>query len=163
MEIKDLVSQLHQQWLIAKDLRRQRCMDSHMIEVAKKLAACDMFRGDESIAELARLFATPRGLEFCLASNFPNLATLRLFKPYNPAKYGIYIDAGIITLRNPRMAILIGKTVATVKCDTCDKHTVVTMHGATATVLASEWAVVYTETGPSTNIVRRTSDHAIFV
>lgn len=163
MEMKELIEQVHRQWLIAKDLRRQRCEASHMNVVAEKLAACDIFKGTEDIAEIARLFTSPQGVEFCLAANFPNLATLRLFKRYNPERYGFYIDAGNITLKNPKTAVLIGKTIATIKCDTCENHTVITIHGASATVLAAGWAVVRTETGASTNIVRRTSDNAIIL
>ena len=101
--------------------------------------------------------------QFCLAANFPNLATFRLFKRFNPEQYSFYIDAGNITLKNPKTAVLIGKTTATIKCDTCENHTVITMHGASATVLASGWAVVRTEAGVSTNIIRRTSDNAIIL
>lgn len=131
--------------------------------VAEKLAACNIFKGTEDIAGIARLFTSPQGVEFCLAANFPNLATLRLFKRFNPERYGIYIDAGDITLKNPKTAVLIGRTTATVKCDTCENHTVTTMHGATATVLASGWAVVRTEAGASTSIIRRTTDNAIIL
>ena len=115
------------------------------------------------IAGIARLFTSPQGVEFCLAANFPNLATFRLFKRFNPEQYSFYIDAGNITLKNPKTAVLIGKTTATIKCDTCENHTVITMHGASATVLASGWAVVRTEAGVSTNIIRRTSDNAIIL
>lgn len=131
--------------------------------VARKLAACDLFKGSEDIPELARLFKSPQGLEFCLAANFPNLATFRMFKPFKPEHYDFYIDAGDITLHNPKTAILIGRTTATIHCNKCQSSTIVTMHGATATVLASGWSVVRTEAGTSTNIVRRTSEHAIIL
>lgn len=134
-----------------------------MSDVAAKLAACNIFKGTEDIAEIASLFVSPQGVEFCLAANFPNLATLRLFKRFNPERYGFYIDAGNISLKNPKTAVLIGKTTATIECDTCASHMIVTMHGATATVLASGWSVVRTEAGISTNIIRRTSDHAIIL
>lgn len=163
MEAKEIIERIHRQWLIAKEQRRQRCEATHMSDVAEKLAACNIFKGTEDIEELARLFVSPQGVEFCLAANFPNLATMRLFKRFKPEKYGFYIDAGNITLKNPKTAVLIGKTTATIKCDTCENHTVITMHGASATVLASGWAVVRTEAGASTNIIRRTADNAIIL
>lgn len=163
MEAKEIIEQIHRQWLVAKEQRRQRCEVTGMSDVAEKLAACDIFKGTEDVAELARLFSSPQGLEFCLAANFPNLATLRLFKRFNPEKYGFYIDAGTITLKNPKTAVLIGRTVATVACDSCASHTVVTMHGAAATVIASGWAVVRVESGVSTSIIRRVSEHAIIL
>lgn len=163
MEAKETIKQIHSQWLVAKEQRRQKCEAHNMHEVARKLAACTLFTGKEDIPELARLFTSPQGLEFCLAANFPNLATFRLFKNSNPERYGIYIDAGDITLHNPKTVVLIGRTTATIHCNKCQNSTIVTLHGATATVLASGWAVVRTEAGIGTNIVRRTSDNAIIL
>lgn len=163
MELKEIIERTHRQWLVAKQLRTERCEIAGKPDVARKLEACDMFKGSENMAEITQLFASPQGLEFCLAANFPNLHTFRLFKPFEPAKYGFYIDAGNITLRNPGTAILIGRTSATVECDSCERHTIVAMHGASAVVAASGWAVVHTEAGISANIVRRTSGHAIIL
>lgn len=163
MEAKETIKQIHSQWLVAKEQRRLRCEARNMDEVAKKLAACTLFTGKEDIPELARLFTSPQGLEFCLAANFPNLATFRLFKNSKLERYGIYIDAGYITLHNPKTAVLIGRTSAMIHCNKCQNSTIVTMHGAAAIVLASGWAVVRTEVGTGTNIVRRTSDNAIIL
>lgn len=163
MEVKELIRQIHRQWLIAKEDRAQKCQAAGLTDVARKLTECSLFKGTEDIAGMAKLLTSTQGLEFCLAANFPTLQSFRLFKPYKLEQYGIYIDAGTITLKNPKIAILLGKTVATVECDTCERHSVVTMHGASATVLASGWAVVFTNSGVSTNIVRRTADHAIIL
>lgn len=163
MDTKDIIERIHSQWLIAKEQRRKKCEAHNMDDVAQKLAACSMFTGKESVSELARLFKSPQGLEFCLAANFPTLATFRIFKPINPERYDFYIDAGDITLTNPKTAILIGRTTATIRCDKCQSSTIVTMHGAAATVLASGWAVVRTEAGHTTNIIRRTSENAIIL
>lgn len=161
--MEQLIKNIHRQWLIAKEQMRQRCLQEHNTDMAHKLATCEMFKGTESLSEVARLFTSPHGLEFCLSANFPNLATLRLFKRSNPQRFGIYIDAGEITLHNPKQAILIGKTTATIKCDTCERHEVVTMHTATAIVLASGWAVVATTAGRGTNITPRAADNAIIL
>ena len=163
MESKDIIKNIYAQWLVAKEQRRQKCETANMHEVARKLAACDMFKGTEDIAGLAALFKTPQGVEFCLAANFPNLATFRLLTRFDPRCFGFYIDAGNVRLKNPETAVLIGKTYATIECDTCTQHTVIAMHGATATVLASGWAVVRTEAGASASIIRRTSDNAIIL
>lgn len=157
------IANIHRQWLIAKEQLRQRCEQAHNTDMAHKLAICEMFKGTESISELAELFTSPQGLEFCITAGFPNLATFRLFKRSNPQRFGVYIDAGEITLHNPRRAILIGRTIATIKCDTCERHEVVTMLGASATVLASGWAVVATTAGKGTNITKRATDNAIIL
>lgn len=163
METNEIIRHIHDQWLVAKEERRRRCEECNKTDAARKLAMCDAFKGSEDISALARLFTSPQGVEFCLAANFPTLATLRLFKPYAPERYGIYIDAGNISLTNPAVAVLIGKTNATIEFNTCARHKVITMHGASATVQASGWAVVRTEAGVSTNIVRRASEHAIIL
>ena len=163
MEAKEIIERLHRQWLVTKEQRRLKCEAHNMDEVARKLAACTLFTGKEDIPELTRLFTTPQGLEFCLAANFPNLATFRMFKPFKPERYDFYIDAGDISLHNPKTAVLIGRTTATIHCDKCQASTIVTMHGATATVLASGWSVVRIETRASTNVIRRTSDNAIIL
>lgn len=163
MELTEIITNIHRQWLVAKEQRRQRCVAGNMGDIAHKLAVCDMFKGSENLADITKLFLTPQGLEFCIAANFPNIATFRLFKPYNLEQYGVYIDAGHITLHNPKVAVLIGRTYATVKCSTCESHEIVTMHGANTIVTATNWAVVHTQQGSGSTIVRRTSGNAVIL
>ncbi len=128
---------------------------------AKQLSCCDLFTGKEGLEELVRLFTSPQGIEFCLKHHFPNTATFRLFKPYNVGRFGIYIDAGDITLNNPRRAILIGRTAATIRCDSTERHEVVVLHGAKALVSASKWAVVFTRVEAGCQLIKTTSENAI--
>lgn len=163
MEYEELLRNVHAQWLAAKELRRVRCEQGNRADVARRLAACGLFKGTEDIGQLAKVFTSPQGMEFCLATGFPNIATMRLFKAYRPERFGIYIDAGQITLRNPETAVLVGRTNATIYCDTCSRHEVAAMHGATATVLASKWAVVHAQSAAGSNIVRRSTDNAVIL
>ncbi len=163
MDAQHLTKQVYEQWLVAKEQHRLRCQAAGKTDIADKLAACTLFKGDESVYELAKLLTSPQGLEFCLATNFPNIATLRLFKPFHPEKYGIYIDAGEITLTNPTSVLIAGRTFATIHCDTTAMHSITAMHGAAATVLASAWAVVSTNVGAASNITKRVSDNAIIL
>ena len=80
-------------------------------EQAKRIGACSLFRGDETLQELCHLLFTPQGREFVLTNLFPSIDTLRLFKPYNPENYGVYIDAGEITIYD-QDAFLIGNTTS---------------------------------------------------
>lgn len=131
---------------------------------AKLLGACTRFTGKEqTLEDIISLFTSPQGLEFCIKNHFPNIATLRLFKQYGVEKYGIYIDAGVITLKNPEKAVLIGKTSATVNCDTCERHEVVFMHGAKGTVNASKWSVVHVATGAGCNVIKNLFNNAIIL
>lgn len=134
-----------------------------MHRVAEKLAGCTLFKGTENVAELTRLFTSPQGREFCLAANFPNLDAFRQFKSFGPERYGFYIDAGDITLTDPETAVLIGNTTATIRCDKCQRNTIVAMHGAKATVLASGWAVVHAESGPAATVTCESTENAIIL
>lgn len=131
---------------------------------AQVIGQCGALRGTESLEEICALLKSPQGVEYCLGHHFPNMATLRLFKPYKPEQYGVYIDAGNITLTNPKSVVLAGRTTASIICDSLDdKHDIVVMHGAKAVVNASKWAVciVAMETGCS--VIKNTSDHAIIL
>lgn len=129
---------------------------------ARLLNACDLFTGKErTLDDIIRLFLSVQGMEFCIKNHFPNMATFRQFKKYNVERFGIYIDAGAITLRNPKRAILIGRTSATINCDALARHEVFLLHGAKAVVNATKWAVVATTVEQGCSIIRNTSDNAI--
>jgi len=130
---------------------------------AKQLNCCDLFKGTEDLQAIIRLFSSPQGIEFCMNNHFPNTSTFRLFKPYNVERHGIYIDAGNITLSNPERAILIGRTCATIDCDTNVRHEVIVLHGAKALVNASKWAVVFTKVEQGSICIKNTSDNAVIL
>lgn len=133
-------------------------------EQAKLFGVCSLFTGKESTLEdIVRLFVTPQGIEFCIKNHFPNMATFRFFKPHKVERFGIYIDAGTITLYNPKRAILIGRTSATVNCDTLEAHEIILLHGAKAIVNASGWAVCKTTVETGCSIIRTTSENAIIL
>lgn len=132
---------------------------------AKHLNACDKFSGTEStLDEIVELFKSPQGVEFCLKNYFPNTQTLRLFKQYDTAKYDIYIDAGNITLNNPRKAIIIGHTTATINCSgTDERHEIVAMRGAKVIINARDWAVVFCNGDKGCSWIKNTWNNAIIV
>lgn len=122
---------------------------------------CKAFKGDESLEQLASLFLSEGGIDFCIRNHFPNTSTFRLFRDCGLEKYGIYIDSGDITLHNPGRAVLIGRTAAVVKCDTLKRHEVIVLHGAKALVSASRWAVVFTTVEPGSTCIKFTTENAI--
>lgn len=131
---------------------------------ARLLGACELFTGKEhTLEDIVHLFVTPQGIEFCISNHFPNMETFRLFKPYKIERFGIYIDAGTITLHNPKRAILIGNTVATINNDTLDAHEVILLHGAKAVVNASGWAVCKAIVAEDCYIDSNVTDNAIIL
>ena len=131
---------------------------------ANTIGQCGAFKGTESLEEICALLKSPQGVEFCLGNHFPNMATLRLFKTYKPEQYGVYVDAGAITLTNPTSVVLAGRTTANIICDSVDaRHQIVVMHGAKAVVNASKWAVCAVKIEQGCSVIKNTSDHAIIL
>lgn len=140
-----LIHTTHEKWLQAKNYAAKRCRRSQP-DVAVQLDNCAMFTGEENLQELTALMFTPQGREFMLANRFPTLTHFRKFKQYNPEQYGVYIDAGSITINEPGNVYLIGNTTAEIYCRKTQSHNIILMHGATAKVYASGYAVVKIET-----------------
>lgn len=136
----------------------------HIHEQRNALSACgrDIFKGTETIEELAALFRTPQGSEFCEVNNFPSIETWReLNKAYDLTKFGIYVDAGDISLVNNPHTTLIGKTTGqSLKYNELKRHTVTLMHGATANITASGWALVFVSSGRDCTVVKNAIDRA---
>ncbi len=131
---------------------------------ASLIGVCPLFTGKErALDDIVALFLSPQGIEYCIHHHFPNIATMRMFKEYGMERYGIYIDAGVVTLVNPERAVLIGRTSATVNCDTCERHEVVFMHGAKGTVNATGWAVVSVEAESGCAVIRNVMNNAVIL
>lgn len=133
-----------------------------IVRQARQLGACSLLTGKEStVDDIVRLFLTPQGLEFCMKHHFPDIQTLRLFKGEGVERFGIYIDAGAVTLTNPEKAVLIGDTQATVRCDTLSRHTVALLQGAQAAVHASAWSVIGVTAEKGCTVTKHTKDRGI--
>lgn len=130
---------------------------------AKQLGCCALFKGTEDIEGIVKLFLSPQGQEFCLKNRFPSLATFRLFKPYNVEKHGIYIDAGNVTLKNPKRAILIGHTSAVVNCGSLERHEIFVFQGASASINARGWSVVSVQGVSGARVIKNISENAIIL
>lgn len=146
------------------DMEKIELLIQQVYGQAKEMGVCSLFTGKErTLEEVVRLLSTPQGVEFCVDNHFPNIATFRLFKPYNMEQFEIYIDAGVITLDNPRNAVLVGDTIATINCDTLDTHELVLLHGAQAVLNASGWAVCSVTAAAGCNVTRKEIDNAIIL
>lgn len=104
-----LIKKIQGEWKAAKDAAQAQCTNNGRYEMAEKLGACDMFKGNETLEELIGMMFSPRGVEFMTTYNFPNLATFRRFKKYHPERFGVYIDCGKISLSEARKIFLIGE------------------------------------------------------
>ena len=111
---------------------------------ANKLNVCPLMKEVKSTDELIELFYTPQGIEFCSKNNFPSMADIIPFRGLQAARGGFYINTPI-KLKNPKRIALFGKdTVAELEYDdVSQRHEVVVMHGATAKIKASGYAVVF--------------------
>jgi hypothetical protein len=131
---------------------------------AKALGACGKAARANSLEELAALFFSPQGREFCLRHGFPGRDLWTSIKMCCPdiARLGIYVDAGNITVSLSGPTALIGDThaTATTSDDAC-LYRVVAMHGASAIVTASGYAVVAAEAMPQAAVDVVLTDHAL--
>lgn len=114
----------------------------NIIHDAKGLGACNKVENADNIAELVELFFSPQGIEFCMKNKFPKLSTFREVKD-EILKYPLFIDSDAIYRQNDAIIGLIGKTRADLKFDQNNYvNTVILMHGATAHIKASNYAVL---------------------
>lgn len=159
-----VIKSIYAQWLIVKGEAQRQCEQRSLDNLAAAYRDCKMFKGNESIEQLANLYKSTQGVEFCMRYHFPNLSTLRTFKRERPERFGIYIDAGNITLDEPKdKVLLIGRTTAVVNCSETRRYNIVCLHGGKAVVNASKWAVVRVEAENGTTVVRNISDNAVIL
>lgn len=159
-----IIKLLYGQWAIVKGEAQRQCEQRSLDNLAAAYRDCKMFKGNESVEQLAALYKSTQGVEFCMRYHFPNLATLRTFKRERPERFGIYIDAGNITLNEPKdKVLLIGRTTAVVNCSETRRYNVVCLHGGKAVINASKWAVVRAEAENGCTVVRNISDNAVIL
>lgn len=159
-----LIKSIYAQWLSVKGEAQRQCEQRSLQNLAEAYRNCKMFKGSESAEELIALYKSNRGVEFCMRYHFPNINTVRMFKKDHPERFGIYIDAGNITLDEPKgRVLLIGRTTAVVNCSEIRNYSVICLHGGKAVVNASKWAVVRVEAESGCSVVRNISDNAIIL
>lgn len=166
MEQNEFIQNIRKQWLAVKAGAAMECEAKNLPNLAKAYRECAMFRGDETVQQLAELIKSAKGSEFCLKYNFPNIASLRFFKPQNPARYGVYIDGGSVKLKNPEQGtiLLAGRIAATIDIDDNSKrYEIILMHGAKAVINARHWSVVSVKTGQGCIAVRNATENAIIL
>ena len=113
-----------------------------ILKSASALGACERLDKVKNFHSLTSLFFTPQGLEFCQKNNFPPLEVFRAHKS-DVSDCDIYVDCGSIKLDRRKYICLAGDTSAEIEASGVDfVHTVILMHGARATVNASNYAVL---------------------
>ena len=128
---------------------------------ARQFKSCLLFNGKESFDELIELLMSAQGLEFCLKNNFPELNYFEQFDRLELAKKGVYVNAGIVEISNVENVLLVGNTEAKLIYNNTDvAYKISVLHGATASVHASNYAVVFTN-GAAENFEIFTSNNAI--
>lgn len=159
-----IIKSIYTQWLSVKGEAQRQCEQRSLNNLAEAYRECKMFKGTESVEELAALYKSNRGVEFCMRYHFPNIATVRTFKKDHPERFGIYIDAGNITIEEPKeRVLLIGRTTASVNCSETRNYNVICLHGGKAIINASKWSVVRVEAENGCTVVRNISDNAVIL
>lgn len=115
---------------------------THIIADAVKYGACQKSSSVTDWKSLVWLFFSPQGIEFCSEHNYPSIDQFRAMSDYIN-RYGVYVDAGHISLANPVKAGIIGGTDAVLTFANPDVvHNVIVMHGASVRIIANQYAVI---------------------
>ncbi|WP_289059946.1 hypothetical protein [uncultured Bacteroides sp.] len=112
-----------------------------IMKSASLSGACSKSNGVSDWKSLVWLFFTPQGREFCEENNFPSLEMFREMSS-EVAAYGVYVDAGVVNVRNKKVALIGGTEAELVFTDNTKVHKVILMHGAKARITASNYAVI---------------------
>lgn len=154
------IKEAQKKWKVAKDAAQAKYEKAYQYEMARKLEACKMFTGEESMEEMINLMFSPQGAEFLTENNFPDIATFRRFKKYHPEQFGVYIDAGEISLSEAKNIFLVGNTTARLKYAQTQGNRLILMCGATARIEASGYCVLKIEKDDKSNVEVNVSGHA---
>lgn len=107
------------------------------------LGACNLKEEVDSLESAVRMMFTPQGREFCIKTGFPTLEFLRKHKEeLNDIPY-VFIDTDLVRVHDHHEVLVAGNAAVTFYADKPDAiYKVIAMHGATACVRASNYAVV---------------------
>lgn len=117
-------------------------------EEASLLGACRLTDSFTSFVKGARILFLPHILEFCTSRSFPFLEQWEAMEQTAGGLeiFNIFLNSGKIETEPQGDIALIGKTDGIIRISGCDRrHTVLLMHGASATIIASRYAVVKVE------------------
>lgn len=159
--METLIKQIYSEWRAANADAQRQCEQRGDFDMARKLAACRFLTGNETMPELIDKLFSPQGREFMTRFGFPKLETFRRFIPFHPEQYGVFIDAQKIARIDDSRVCLIGNTSAWLKYRETQGNTVILMHGATADIDASGFAVVKVERDAVSNVDVHIVDRAI--
>lgn len=138
-----LIKDVFEQWRQAKQQAQEYCESRSLFNMAEKYRVCSMFKGTETLEGVLKLFMSPQGIEFCTKHSFPTIEMCRRFKGPTAENLGIYVEKDV-HLQNPPMVVLVGNSHAELEYNTPgNRYEVILMHGATAHIKASNWAVVF--------------------
>ena len=157
---KTLIEDIHEQWKLAKKHAQEECENRSLFNMAEKYRSCNMFKGNETLEQVLKLFSSTQGIEFCTKHSFPSIDMCRKFKGPTAENLGIYVDEDV-KVNNRHLVILIGNCHAELEYNMPGiRYQVVLMHGATAHIKASNWTVVFVNKDGGGEAIIETSEHA---
>lgn len=113
-----------------------------ILRSAIEQGACEKTSKATDWKSLAWLMLTPQGVEFCEKNNFPSLEQFQEIADEDSVQHGVYIDKGVVKSDNTDI-VLVGDTRGEMVFDDNSRvHKVIVMHGATAFIVARNFAVV---------------------
>ena len=155
-----LIRDISAQWKDAKQQAQKECENRSLFNMAEKYRVCSMFKGTETLEQVLKLFSSPQGIEFCTKRSFPTIEMCRKFKGPTAENLGIYVEEDV-KIQNRPLVILVGNCRAELEYSIPgERYQVVLMHGATAHIKASNWAVVFVNKDGGGEATIEISEHA---
>ena len=129
--------------------------EEHIYKEVNAAGQCGLLKGNEDARQLANMFFTPKGLEFCTKNNVPTLKSLSQYSSEEIIKYDFYVNAPVKAKNLKRVALIGSGTVAELEYTETEGYPVVLMHGAKAKITASGYSVVIlTNAGGEVEIIK---------
>lgn len=118
--------------------------------------ACSLINKDYPTPEQwVQLLFSPQGIEYCTSRNYPTIEQWRNIRLTHQqlSDMHIYIDRKLIELSPEGKIALIGDCHAIIRVnDTKSLRTIILLHGATATIIAKNYATIKVEKSADSNV-----------
>jgi len=116
-------------------------LNKYILDNAKQINVCQEYAEliplAKSAEELLEMYVSPKGIEFCLANNFPSNEDLVRLAGDTLNALGVYVDQSVKLSERPFL-VLLGKSHATVKNNGYSVNQLFVKHQSSAWISATD-------------------------
>jgi len=116
-------------------------LNKYILEKATQISVCDEYAKLIPLAETAddllKMYVSPKGIEFCLANNFPGNEDLTKLAGDSLNVYGVYVDQSV-KLSDRSFLVLLGNSHGTVAYGSYSTNQLFVKHRSSAWVTVKD-------------------------